>query len=228
MKNRYSLLSVLLCASLLFACSKESTPVTPERYFVREGILSHFDNSLFEGGVAYLGGLSVLDERWIRARAMNQMDISPEDADIIIIGRDMVSSELDILRNAYDNGKFVIVGDADLDSLRAYRERFGWDFVAPVEKPEGRIAFAFAPNYSALLSCPSHLTETGSMVIEEGSSPFQAMRSLIDLIKKARQDKSTKSSVDASGLDVPDQVYSVNFPLYRDVSYQITADYTMY
>jgi len=226
--KRKSLLLMALVGLLAFVgCTKE--PSTPEEHFDRQGLVSHFDKELIKENVAYLGGLHPDDERWVRARSSKGMSSSADGAKVIIIGNELVSSQEETLKKAYEEGRFIIIGNAKMDSLRAFRERNGWKFPIPARQPEGRFAYGIAKNHSFLLSFPLHKNENGQIVVDAGASPFQAMRGMIIFISNYLKGNSqTKSSVDAGKLDIPNQIYSENFPMYEDVSYKIDSDFTTY
>lgn len=210
-------------------CAKDVIPSSPGEHFTKQGLLPHFDQTLFDVEVAYLGGLNSVDETWVCARANKGMSSSPEAARIIIIGNDLVNGQEKVLKTAYESGKFIIVGNADADSLRSYRERFGWQFCIPAEKPEGRFAYGIAKNHSFLLPSPFHKTEDGKVLIDADASPFQAMRGMISFINSYFKGKNqTKSSVDAGDLNIPDQIYSKSFSWCEDVSYKVKSGCTEY
>jgi len=230
MMKRISLFLMAVTVLLTLAgCIKEFIPRTPEEHFSKEGLLSHFDNTLFEYKVAYLGGLHSDDEPWVRSRAYNCQSTSPEEAKVIIIGNDLVNDKAETLKQAYEEGKFIIIGNADMYSLKDFRERFGWQFTIPARQPEGRFAYGIARNHAFLLSSPLHKNEVGEITVDAEASPFQAMRGLISFIYEYLEGKTqTKSSVDAGELNIPDQIYSENFSWYEDVTYQFSKDYTPY
>jgi len=229
MKRIFILFLAVSGLLILASCAKESIPSTPENHFNKQGVLPHFDESLFEIGVAYLGGLNANDEPWVRARSGKNLLSSPEDAKVIIVGSELVSSLRDTLNKAYEEGKFIIIGNANIDSLKAYRGRFGWQFTIPFRQPEGRFAYGIAKDHAFLLSSPFHKNETGEITVDDGVSPFQAMRGMISFIDSYFKGKIlTKSSVDVSELNIPDQVYSENFSWYEDVTYVLYDGFSPY
>jgi len=229
MKRVSTYLMAVVGILAMAGCTKDIVPSSPEEHFSKEGLLPNFDKTLFDVEVAYLGGLHSDDEVWVRARSNKGMSSSPDEAKIIIIGNELVNSQEEVLKKAYEAGKFIIIGSADADSLKSYRERFDWQFCIPAEKPEGRFAYGIAKNHAFLLASPLHKTQDGEIVVDEGSSPFEAMRGLISFINSYyKGDNRTKSSVDIGELNLPDQVYSRNFSTYHDVGYQVKGGTVYY
>lgn len=229
MKRVSAYMMTIIGILTIASCAKDTIPSTPEEHFSKEGVMPNFDKTLFDIEVAYLGGLHSDDEVWMRARSNKGISSSPEAAKIIIIGNELVNSQEEVLKKAYEAGKFIIIGGADIDSLKSYRERFDWQFCIPAGKPKGRFAYGIAKNHAFLLPSPLHKTEDGGIVVDEGTSPFEAMRGLISFINSYyKGNNQTKSSVDIGELNLPDQVYSRNFSVYNDVGYQVKGGTVYY
>lgn len=227
--NKRHILALALGAVLttFLSCSKDDGPVVDPDPFKRFGLTTYFDKSQFPGKVAILGGIDDLGTRWLTARAGGSLSTA-QDADIVVVGNMMLDNLKLAVREAYENGKFILVAHAQIKDIQKIKDEYGWKFTLPSTQPE-QCMIGFAPHACCLLEPPAYTDKTGA-----GNTPtltcFQFMRPLNNFIKRWMQKAKaeTKSSIKAPGLNMDDDVFANPFQFVADVSVRVKDRVTYY
>ena len=206
--------------ALMLSCSENEDVFVPSDYFNEAGLVVSFDNEQFNRPVVYLGGMGKSDESWISARAAGLKTENPAAAEVIILNNSVIDANLDILKEAYDNGKIIIVGQPDLEKLKVLRDTLGWNFIMPRELPGSNCALGFCEQKTILLTPPYYIDENGEQIYQN-KSVFESARALMQFIKGVRESNAnaSRSSVAAGGLDekINTMTYDVPYSSYQDV-----------
>ena len=198
-KSFVFIISMLLMMS---SCSKNNDITTSTDYFKESGLIVSFDNEQFQDNVACLGGMESVDESWIRARAANMLTDSPSSARVLILDGSVIDGNIDVLSEAYENGKVIIICKPDIEKMKVMRDTSGWNFILPQDLPSSNCAIAFSKRKSMLLTPPAYIKENGEQIFQN-RSVFESSRPLMQFIKRVRAGDAslTKGSVAAGGLD---------------------------
>ena len=208
---------------LMWSCSKDddtTTPIDPTDYFNEYGLNVSFDNEQFADNVAYLGGIDTENELWIRARAANLFANDPSSAKVLILGSSVIDENREILSEAYEDGKVIIVLRPNIEKIKVMRDTSKWNFILPRELPTSNCAIAFSKRRTMLLTPPVYINENGEHIYQN-KSVFEAGRALMQFIKNVKNSNAsgTRSSVAAGGLDekINTMTYDSPYSCYRDV-----------
>ena len=205
---------------LMWSCSKSNDISTPADYFNEYGLNVCFDDEQFQDHVAYLGGMDEEDEPWIRARAANMLADSPSSAKVLILKSSSIDENRDILSEAYEDGKVIIILKPDIEKMKVMRDTSSWNFILPHDLPASNCAIAFSKRRTMLLTPPVYINENGERIYQN-KSVFEAARALMQFIKRVKEGSvsDTKSSVAAGILDekINTMTYESPYSCYMDI-----------